>query len=124
MMKRKLRLSSIFLIRVMMILMMGIEWVVLNVGSVDSSGVNAKANKKVVPSSSKKVAENLGKLDLNVECSNKAEEPSREVRNREANATGNAENNIEGIGFFEGLDEFLSSLPILNAVADDKVKGH
>ncbi|KAL5054522.1 hypothetical protein RYX36_035204 [Vicia faba] len=95
-----------------------------NVGSVDSSSVNAEASKKAVPASSKKVAVNLGKLDLNVECSNEAEEPSRGVRNREGNATGNAEDNIEGIGFFEGLDEFLSSLPILNAVADDKVKGH
>ncbi|KAL5102379.1 hypothetical protein RYX36_006706 [Vicia faba] len=95
-----------------------------NVGYVDSSGVNAEASKKVVPGSSKKVAVNLGKLDLNVECSNEAEEPSLGVGKREGNATGNAEDNIEGIGFFEGLDEFLSSFPILNAVADDKVKGH
>uniref|UniRef100_A0A2P2QZG2 Uncharacterized protein MANES_10G099500 n=1 Tax=Rhizophora mucronata TaxID=61149 RepID=A0A2P2QZG2_RHIMU len=37
--------------------------------------------------------------------------------------TGNeVEDNIAGIGFFEGLDEFLSSLPILSVVGDDKVK--
>ncbi|CAL5213581.1 unnamed protein product [Lathyrus oleraceus] len=96
-----------------------------DVGAVDASGVKAEASKKAVSgSSNKKGAVNLGKLDLNVECSNDAEEPSRGVRDREGNATGNAEDNIEGIGFFEGLDEFLSSLPILNAVADDKVKGH
>ncbi|XP_057431638.1 uncharacterized protein LOC130724434 [Lotus japonicus] len=68
-------------------------------------------------------AGNLGKLDLNVEFSNEVEEPAHGVR--EGNGTGHAEDNIEGIGFFEGLDEFiLSSLPILNVVADDKVKGH
>ncbi|RYR35735.1 hypothetical protein Ahy_A10g050854 isoform E [Arachis hypogaea] len=70
-------------------------------------------------------AGNLGKLDLNVEFSNDVEETANGVRDRaNAGGPGNAEDNIEGIGFFEGLDEFLSSLPILNAVADDKVKGH
>ena len=58
----------------------------------------------------------VGKLDLNVEFSNEVEEPATGV------SGGHGEDNIEGIGFFEGLDEFLSSLPILNAVADDKVK--
>lgn len=29
---------------------------------------------------------------------------------------------LKGLGFFEGLDEFLSSLPILSVVNDDKVK--
>ncbi|CAL0334359.1 unnamed protein product [Lupinus luteus] len=72
-------------------------------------------------------ATNLGKLDLNVEFSNEVEEHApgaSEGNGMNVNGTGNAEDNIEGIGFFEGLDEFLSSLPILNAVADDKVKGH
>ncbi|XP_019421594.1 PREDICTED: uncharacterized protein LOC109331508 [Lupinus angustifolius] len=71
-------------------------------------------------------AGNLGKLDLNVEFSNDAEErqePSH-AGMREGNPTGQADDNIEGIGFFEGLDEFLSSLPILNVVGDDKVKDH
>ncbi|XWS39777.1 hypothetical protein CRYUN_Cryun18bG0083800 [Craigia yunnanensis] len=66
-------------------------------------------------------AKNLGKLDLNVEFSNEVEEP---VPGRsEGNHAGyEEEDNIEGNGFFEGLDEFLSSLPILSAVGDDKVK--
>jgi hypothetical protein len=95
-----------------------------NVGAVDAAGVKADTNtsKKAVPSSSRR--RGAGNLDLNVEFSNDVEEPSRVVRAREGNPTGNAEDNIEGIGFFEGLDEFLSSLPILNVVGDDKVKGH
>ncbi|XP_073226679.1 uncharacterized protein [Cicer arietinum] len=94
-----------------------------SVGAVDAaaSGVKLDSSKKAVPGSSRRRgAGNLGKLDLNVEFSNEVEEPSRGVRAREGNATGNAEDNIEGIGFFEGLDEFLSSLPILNVVGDDK----
>ncbi|CAJ1961338.1 unnamed protein product [Sphenostylis stenocarpa] len=71
---------------------------------------------------------NLGKLDLNVEFSNEVEETVHGVdegnENGDGNENVNAEDNIEGIGFFEGLDEFLSSLPILNVVADDKVKDH
>ncbi|GKV02320.1 hypothetical protein SLEP1_g14775 [Rubroshorea leprosula] len=66
-------------------------------------------------------AKDLGKLDLNVEFSNEVEEPT--TRRREGNGPGyGEEDNIEGNGFFEGLDEFLSSLPILSVVANDKVK--
>ncbi|KAH6773224.1 hypothetical protein C2S52_003916 [Perilla frutescens var. hirtella] len=58
-----------------------------------------------------------GKLDLNVELSIETEEPA--IR---TNQSGRGEDdNIEGNGFFEGLEEYLSSLPILNAVGDDKV---
>ncbi|XVF67277.1 hypothetical protein PTKIN_Ptkin10aG0107800 [Pterospermum kingtungense] len=66
-------------------------------------------------------AKDLGKLDLNVEFSNEVEEqvPRRSAGN---NAGYDEEDNIEGNGFFEGLDEFLSSLPILSVVGDDKVK--
>ncbi|KFK28128.1 hypothetical protein AALP_AA8G476100 [Arabis alpina] len=62
-------------------------------------------------------AKTLGRLDLNVEFSN-------EVEGNEGNGLGsNREvDNMEGIGFFEGLDEFLSSLPILSVVGDDKIK--
>ncbi|RDX69559.1 hypothetical protein CR513_51315, partial [Mucuna pruriens] len=104
-----------------------------NVGSADGIAASANAASAVPsgarPESSKKAAlgasrrrgaGNLGKLDLNVEFSNEVEEPSRSAHDREGNAAGHAEDNIEGIGFFEGLDEFLSSLPILNVVADDK----
>ncbi|OIV96189.1 hypothetical protein TanjilG_14866 [Lupinus angustifolius] len=89
------------------------------------------SKKTVLVGARRRAAGNLGKLDLNVEFSNEVEEHApgvsgRNGRNASGNATGtgHAEDNIEGIGFFEGLDEFLSSLPILNVVADDKVKGH
>lgn len=97
-----------------------------NGGSALASGARAESGGKkgAVGGSRRKGAGNLGKLDLNVEFSNEVEEPSRGERDREGSAAGHAEDNIEGIGFFEGLDEFLSSLPILNVVADDKVKGH
>nr|KYP63059.1 hypothetical protein KK1_017624 [Cajanus cajan] len=88
---------------------------------------DASADKKAAFGGSRRRSErNVGKLDLNVEFSNEVEEPVHGggEGNGDGNGTGNAEDNIEGIGFFEGLDEFLSSLPILNVVADDKVKGH
>ncbi|KAK7400366.1 hypothetical protein VNO78_11572 [Psophocarpus tetragonolobus] len=96
-----------------------------NAANAVPSGARADSSKKAaLAASRRRGAGNLGKLDLNVEFSNEVEEPSRGARDREGNAAGHAEDNIEGIGFFEGLDEFLSSLPILNVVADDKVKGH
>lgn len=64
----------------------------------------------------------LGKLDLNVEFSNEVEEPAAPGMSEGHGAGNGEEDNIEGIGFFEGLDEFLSSLPILSGDADDKVK--
>lgn len=58
-----------------------------------------------------------GRLDLNVEFSNEVEEPAPGMSegngNGAGNGAGNEGDNIEGIGFFEGLDEFLNSLPIL-----------
>lgn len=72
-------------------------------------GSKAEASKRTGGGGAgKRGAAELGKLDLNVEFSNEAEEPVRGV-----NAGNGEEDNIEGIGFFEGLDEFLSSLPIL-----------
>ncbi|PPR88037.1 hypothetical protein GOBAR_AA32655 [Gossypium barbadense] len=87
--------------------------------------VTAESSRRgVVNSGRKQMArgtKNLGKLDLNVEFSNEVEEPA--LRRNEGNHPGyGEEDNIEGNGFFEGLDEFLSSLPILSAVGDDKVK--
>ncbi|EOA12386.1 hypothetical protein CARUB_v10026348mg [Capsella rubella] len=69
-------------------------------------------------------AKNLGRLDLNVEFSNEVEEPAVAGGRNEGNGLGsNREvDNMEGIGFFEGLDEFLNSLPILSVVGDDKIK--
>ncbi|KAK8564204.1 hypothetical protein V6N13_005570 [Hibiscus sabdariffa] len=85
----------------------------------------AESSKRGVANSGRKQmvkgAKNLGKLDLNVEFSNEVEEPV--ARRSEGNHAGyGEEDNIEGNGFFEGLDEFLSSLPILSAVGDEKVK--
>ncbi|KAL1364925.1 hypothetical protein AAHE18_03G252100 [Arachis hypogaea] len=89
-------------------------------GAAGASGGRPESSKKVALGGSRR--RGGGNLDLNVEFSNDPEEPSRRVGVREGNAAGNAEDNMEGIGFFEGLDEFLSSLPILNVVADDKAK--
>ncbi|XP_028785423.1 uncharacterized protein LOC114741341 isoform X2 [Neltuma alba] len=87
-------------------------------GSGAPNTVRAELSKKAANSSRRRGAGNLGKLDLNVEFSNEVEEPAPAVR--DGNVAGNAEENIEGNAFFEGLDEFLNSLPILNVVADDK----
>ncbi|CAK7355206.1 unnamed protein product [Dovyalis caffra] len=72
-------------------------------------------------SGKKKAAKDLGKLDLNVMFSNEVDEAA--PGSSQKNGPGHGEeDNIEGIGFFEGLDEFLSTLPILSVVGDDKVK--
>ncbi|KAH6767025.1 hypothetical protein C2S52_018008 [Perilla frutescens var. hirtella] len=83
----------------------------------DSTKKGAAANARKQPA---RVAKNFEKLDLNVEFSNEAEEPATRVNQGNGPSRGE-DDNIEGIGFFEGLDEFLSSLPILNVVGDDKV---
>ncbi|KAF3435087.1 hypothetical protein FNV43_RR22174 [Rhamnella rubrinervis] len=62
-----------------------------------------------------------GRLDLNVEFSNEVEEPAPGMSEGNGNGAGsgagngagNEGDNTEGIEFFEGLDEFLNSLPIL-----------
>lgn len=68
-----------------------------------------------------RVAKHFGNLDLNVEFSNEVEEPIIQM-SRENEAGEGDDDTVEVIGFFEGLDEFLSSLPILNAVDGDKVE--
>ncbi|PIN17676.1 hypothetical protein CDL12_09656 [Handroanthus impetiginosus] len=83
----------------------------------ESSKKGAAVNARKQPG---RVAKNFGKLDLNVEFNNEPEEPAPRVNQGNGPARGE-DDNIEGIGFFEGLDEFLSSLPILNVVGDDKV---
>ena len=85
-----------------------------SVSKVDTSAKDSGHNEKKQP---EKGVKELGKLDLNVEFSNEVEETAVGV------SEGNGEeDNIEGISFFEGLDEFLSSLPILSVVGEDKVK--
>ncbi|GMH23675.1 hypothetical protein Nepgr_025518 [Nepenthes gracilis] len=85
------------------------------------AGAKTDLSRKAVSNNLRKqtgrVAKDRGKLDLNVEFSNEVEE------NTTTMSAGNGqEEPIEGIAFFEGLDEFLSSLPILNVVGDEKVK--
>ncbi|XP_047979329.1 uncharacterized protein LOC125221247 [Salvia hispanica] len=72
-----------------------------------------------VETPNKTAAESSKKLDLNVEFSNEAEDPAPRAKQGNGRSRGE-DDNIERIGFFEGLDEFLSSLPILNVVGDDK----
>ncbi|KAG6432998.1 hypothetical protein SASPL_104600 [Salvia splendens] len=92
---------------------------------VETPNKTAVESSKRVPASNgrkqpARVAKNFEKLDLNVEFSNEAEEPAPRANQGNGPSRGE-DDNIEGIGFFEGLDEFLSSLPILNVVGDDKV---
>ncbi|XP_022763657.1 uncharacterized protein LOC111309077 [Durio zibethinus] len=98
---------------------------VSGVSVVQEGVLTAESSRRGVANSGRKQmgrgAKNLGKLDLNVEFSNEVEETV--PRRSEGNHAGyGEEDNIEGNGFFEGLDEFLSSLPILSVVGDDKVK--
>ncbi|KAL3843788.1 hypothetical protein ACJIZ3_001191 [Penstemon smallii] len=93
----------------------GVEMPIKTTGEQGKRGATSNARKQ--PG---RIAKNYGKLDLNVEFSNEAEEPAQRVNPGNGTVRGE-DDNIEGIGFFEGLDEFLSSLPILNAVGDDKV---
>lgn len=67
------------------------------------------------------VTKNMGKLDLNVEFSNEVEEPAKGTSGGSTTEQG-VEDNAEGTAFFDGLDEFLDSLPILSVDGDDKVK--
>ncbi|KAK1440262.1 hypothetical protein QVD17_06087 [Tagetes erecta] len=88
---------------------------------VETSNVNVSSNSR---KQSGRVAKELGKLDLNVEFStNEGEEtaPRMTAGTRTLEQQGE-EDNIEGTEFFEGLDEYLSSLPILSVVNDEKAK--
>ncbi|XP_010461700.1 PREDICTED: uncharacterized protein LOC104742394 [Camelina sativa] len=89
-----------------------------------SSGVMSKPVNYITRKRMGTGAKNLGRLDLNVEFSNEVEEPAVAGGRNEGNGVGsNREvDHMEGIGFFEGLDEFLNSLPILSVVGDDKIK--
>ncbi|XP_043711212.1 uncharacterized protein LOC122660099 isoform X2 [Telopea speciosissima] len=63
------------------------------------------------------------KLDLNGEWGNEAKD-SEPTTGEGTDAGSGDEDVASGSGFFEGLDEFLGNLPILNAVNDgEKVEG-
>ncbi|XP_042506752.1 uncharacterized protein LOC122083122 [Macadamia integrifolia] len=68
-------------------------------------------------------ARELEKLDLNGELGNEAKD-SEPTTGEGTDAGSGDEDVASGSGFFEGLDEFLDNLPILNAVNDGgKVEG-
>ncbi|XP_074285988.1 uncharacterized protein LOC141611362 [Silene latifolia] len=60
---------------------------------------------------------NMGRLDLNVEFNNEGDEQAPT-----ASTVNGGEVGVENIEFFEGLDEFFSTLPILNVDGDEKAK--
>ncbi|XP_047321797.1 chromodomain-helicase-DNA-binding protein 7-like [Impatiens glandulifera] len=111
-------------------------------GDPQNISMAAESSRKGASSSNnlKKVQSNVpkewGRLDLNVEFSNnETEESGSGVRvgggagsgrpvhaEEEDEEEDEPEEGIEGIGFFEGLDDFLSSLPILNVVGEDNNK--
>ncbi|XP_074275791.1 uncharacterized protein LOC141599617 [Silene latifolia] len=92
-----------------------------NVGTGLTSGAKEDARRKVTPTLTKNQArkrvKNMGKLDLNVEFNNEGDEHAHTV-----SAVNGEEDAIENIGFFEGLDEFFSTLPILNVGEGQKAK--
>lgn len=54
----------------------------------------------------------MERLDLNMKCNKKVVETVWGIGGQ--NKAGNGvEEVIDGVGFFEGVDEFLSSLPML-----------
>ncbi|PWA79177.1 DnaJ domain-containing protein [Artemisia annua] len=68
-------------------------------------------------------AKGLNKLDLNVEFNNnEGEEGARRVAGGTHGHGLGEEDIIEGNGFFEGLDEFLDNLPILEVGNDEAVE--
>ncbi|MFS7985549.1 putative DnaJ domain, Chaperone J-domain superfamily [Helianthus anomalus] len=79
---------------------------------VETNKKNAGSNPRT---RSGRVAQEMGKLDLNVEFNNNEREEAARTRAHEQ-----GEDNSEGVEFFEGLDEYLSSLPILSVVNEEK----
>ncbi|KAL8205795.1 hypothetical protein R6Q57_009346 [Mikania cordata] len=94
-----------------------------NLSSLPVMETRKKASGVTTRRQSVRAAKELGRLDLNVEFNNNEgeEATARTGPGNRGNTQGDGDN-IEGIGFFEGLDEFFSSLPILSVVNDDKVK--
>ncbi|CAH9125689.1 unnamed protein product [Cuscuta epithymum] len=96
------------------------------IDGLQAQGVTVEAFKKGLVGNTRRhfgrIARDYGKLDLNVEFSNEGEEHPHGMGGHGHGSGRGVDDNIEGIGFFEGLDEFLSSLPILNVVGEDKIK--
>lgn len=93
-------------------------------GEAEKKAVGGSSRKRVsVPTRKQpgRVAKDLGKLDLNVEFNNEVEGPAHGTSGG-GKAENGAEENVDGVAFFDGLDEYLSSLPILSADTGDKAK--
>ncbi|KAD3067318.1 hypothetical protein E3N88_35198 [Mikania micrantha] len=86
---------------------------------VETSKINVGSNPRKKPG---RVAQERGKLDLNVEFNNNDGEETapRMTAVTHVHEQGDEDNIEEGIEFFEGLDEYLSSLPILSVVNEEK----
>lgn len=86
-----------------------------------AAGARTDTSKNMAASVSRKQTrrsvKDVGRLDLNVEFNNEGEEHASAV-----SAVNGEEDGMETIEFFEGLDEFLSTLPILNVGGDEKAK--
>lgn len=86
-----------------------------------AAGARTDTSKNMAASVSRKQTrrsvKDVGRLDLNVEFNNDGEEHASAV-----SAVNGEEDGMETIEFFEGLDEFLSTLPILNVGGDEKAK--
>ncbi|KAL9231914.1 hypothetical protein vseg_007075 [Gypsophila vaccaria] len=86
-----------------------------------TAGAKEEARKKVSTTLTRnqirRRMKNMGKLDLNVEFNNEGDEHAPTVSAVNVGGDG-----VENIEFFEGLDEFLSTLPILNVAGEEKAK--
>ncbi|XP_021774087.1 uncharacterized protein LOC110738027 [Chenopodium quinoa] len=83
----------------------------------DRSDTGKTVTASVTRKQTRRSKKDVGRLDLNVEFNNDGEEHAPTV-----SAVNGEEDGIENIAFFEGLDEFLSTLPILNVGGDEKAK--
>lgn len=90
--------------------------VVIGLAAGDRSDIGKTAAAALTRKQTRRSKKDVGRLDLNVEFNNDGEEHAPAV------SAVNGEEGIENIGFFEGLDEFLSTLPILNVGGDEKAK--
>lgn len=91
--------------------------VVVGLAAGDKSDASKRPPATLTRKQTRRSVKDVGRLDLNVEFNNDGEEHAPTV-----SAVNGEEDGIENIGFFEGLDEFLSTLPILNVGGDEKAK--
>ena len=88
--------------------------VVFGLAARDISNASKSVPAPITRKLTRRSVKDVGRLDLNVEFNNEGEEHAPTV----SAVTGEE----DGIEFFEGLDEFLSTLPILNVDGNEKAK--